>query len=293
VATPVFIPSVEVARYFAQRGYALLASPMLYPGQTVTARVCADETNRQPVLVNLYVQLYGEGDALQLMRGPEQTLAPGSSTQMRWTLPDMGGLPIAFVGIEARSHVHANGTIYLDELTWQGAPEVSFRRPALAGEMWRHAWVDGMDQYTHRWPESFRPAQNEGRGLLITGTREWTDYAVAATVRPHLVKHAGIAARVQGMRRFYALLLGADGKVRLVKALDGDKTLAEAVLDWHFGIDYELRLTVQGQQIVGEVDGREVVRVVDQDRPLTGGGIALVIDEGRMSTEEVRVTPVR
>jgi hypothetical protein len=293
VATPVFIPSVEVARYFTQRGYALLASPMLYPGQTVSAGLCAENANTLPVTINLYVQVYGEADALEVVRGPQQILAPGSRAQMTWTLPDMGGLPTAFVGIEARSDTHTNGTLYLDYLTWEGVPEVSFRRPALAGEMWRHAWVDGMDQYTHRWPESFRPAQNEGRGLLITGTREWTDYAVAATVRPHLVKHAGIAARVQGMRRFYALLLGADGKVRLIKALDGDKTLAEAVLDWHFGGDYKLRLTVQGQSIVGEVDGREVVRVVDEDRPLLGGGIALVIEEGRMSTDEVRVTPIR
>jgi hypothetical protein len=43
---------------------------------------------------------------------------------------------------------------------------------------------------------------------------------------------------------------------------------------------------------VGAVDGREVVRAVDNEHPLTGGGIALVIEEGRMSTDEVRVGPV-
>jgi hypothetical protein len=94
------------------------------------------------------------------------------------------------------------------------------------------------------------------------------------------------------MRRFYALLLGVDGKVRLVKALDGDKVLAERDHDWHLGGDYELRLVVQGERISGYVDGEEVVSVVDSDRPLTGGGIALVIEEGRVSTEEVRVGPV-
>jgi hypothetical protein len=279
-----------VARYFSQRGYALLASPMLYPGQTVRAAVTAAASNGLPVLANLYLQVYGENDALTLVRGPEVTLAPGVRHEFEWTLPD-SGLPIATVGIEARSDTQANGTLYLDYLTWEGTPEASFRRPTVAATMWRHAWVDGVDQYEHRWPESFRLAQNEGRGLLITGTREWTDYSVQATIRPHLVKNAGIAARVQGMRRFYALLLGVDGKVRLVKALDGDKTLAEAPLEWEFGGDYDLRLTVQGHSIVGLVNGREVVRVMDNDRPLTGGGIALVIEEGRMSTEEVSVGP--
>jgi hypothetical protein len=193
------------------------------------------------------------------------------------------------VGVEARSDSHANGTLYLDYLTWEGTPQVTFRRPETAGEMWRHAWVNGIDQYEHRWPEAFRLAQNEGRGLLITGTRAWSDYAVQATVRPHLVKSGGIAARVQGMRRFYALLLCAGGTVRLVKALDGDQVLAEAPLAWHFGGDYDLRLTVQGETIVGYVDGREVLRAVDDERPLMGGGIALVVEEGRMATEAVRV----
>jgi hypothetical protein len=293
VATPTFTPSVEVARYFSQRGYALLASPQLYPGQRVLAAVEADGDNTLPVRANLYLQVYGANDALTLVRGPEVMLLPGSRQLFEWTLPDSDGFPIAFVGVEARSDSHTNGTLYLDTLTWEGVPEALFRRPATAGEMWRHAWVDGVDQYEHRWPESFRLAQNEGRGLLSTGTREWTDYTVQATIRPHLVKNAGIAARVQGMRRFYALLLGVDGKVRLLKALDGDKVLAEAPLDWQFGGDYELRLTVQGNSVVGYVDGREVVRAVDSERPLTGGGIALVIEEGRMSTEEVRVGSVQ
>jgi hypothetical protein len=98
--------------------------------------------------------------------------------------------------------------------------------------MWRWAWVDGMDQYNARWPEAFRLVQNQGRGLLMQGTREWTDYQVSAAITPHLVKTAGIAARVQGMRRFYALLLCEGNKVRLIKALDGDTLLMAAVLRW-------------------------------------------------------------
>jgi hypothetical protein len=265
---------------------------MLYPGQRVCAPVEADAGNELPVRANLYLQVYGANDVLTLVRGPEVTLAAGQRHLFEWTLPDNDGMPIASVGIEARSDTQANGTLYLDYLTWEGVPQVAFHRPKEAATMWRAAWVDGVDQSELRWPESFRLVQNDGRGLWITGTREWKDYTVQATIRPHLAKNAGIAGRVQGMRRFYALLLGVDGKVRLVKALDGDKVLAETALDWQFGGDYDLRLTVQGETITGSVDGREVVRVVDNERPLIGGGIALVIEEGRMSTEEVRVGPV-
>jgi hypothetical protein len=67
--------------------------------------------------------------------------------------------------------------------------------------------------------------------------------------------------------------------------------LAEARFAWQFGRDYALRLVVQGQTIIGYVDGQEVVRATDSNRPLTGGGIALVVEEGRMATDAVRVEP--
>ena len=46
---------------------------------------------------------------------------------------------------------------------------------------------------------------------------------------------------------------------------------------------------VQRQTITGYVNGVEVVRATDSDRPLTGGGIALVVEEGRMASEAVTV----
>jgi len=47
-------------------------------------------------------------------------------------------------------------------------------------------------------------------------------------VTPILMARGGIGIRAQGMRRYYALLLCDDNKVRLVKALDGDQIMAEA-----------------------------------------------------------------
>jgi hypothetical protein len=133
--------------------------------------------------------------------------------------------------------------------------------------------------------------QNRGRGLLIHGAREWTDYRVGAVITPHMVKAAGIAARVQGMRRYYALLLGSDGQARLVKALDGDTVLAAKDFAWQFGGSYRLSLQVVGGHLEAAIDGRQLFAVDDMDRPLTGGGIALVCEEGRMATDAVVVSP--
>ena len=158
--------------------------------------------------------------------------------------------------------------------------------------MWRRAWVNGVDRFDELSPEPYRLIQNSGTGLLIQGTREWTDYEVSAPVRPHMVTSAGIAARVQGMRRYYALLLVRGGGARLVKALDGEAVLAEADFPWDFGLTYDLSLEVRGGRLRAGIDGEEIFDVEDGDRPLTGGAVALLCEEGRAESEVVRVRPL-
>jgi ADP-ribosylglycohydrolase len=292
VATPTFIPSKELSDYFRKRSYPLFASPRLHSGQTVQAVVTADEQNQQSVRCNLYLQCYGPDDALILRRSPEITLAAGETHEFRWLIEETGGAPIAAIGVEIRSTLRADGVLYLDALTWSGEPNVVLRRPDHTGEMWRWAWVDAMDQYSPRWPEAFRLVQNQGRGLLSQGTSAWRNYEVSTVLTPHMVKATGIAARVQGLQRFYALLLCADQTVRLIKALDGDQVLAQAPFEWHFGEPYELSLRVSGHRLTALINGNGVFELEDQDQPLASGAVALICEEGRAATEAVHVRPL-
>ena len=183
-------------------------------------------------------------------------------------------------------------TCALDYLTWDGAPDVIFQRPSAPGKMWQRQWVDAVNGFTNEFGEAFRVIQNRGRGLAITGTGEWTDYVVQATIAPHLAKAFGLAARVQGLERYYALLLLERETARLVKRLDGESILAEASLKWKFGQSYDLRLAVHGFQIQAWVNGALIFTVEDTDRPLLNGGIALVCEEGRVGTDAVLVRGV-
>ncbi len=158
--------------------------------------------------------------------------------------------------------------------------------------MWRRAWVNGLDRFDEHSPEPYRLVQNSGTGLLAQGTREWADYEVSAAVRPHMAASAGLGARVQGMRRYYALLLVRDDKARLVKALDGERVLAEADFPWRFDRTYDLRLEVQRGRLRASIDGKGVFDVEDKDRPLWGGAVALLCEEGRVESEVVRVRPL-
>ena len=290
VGTPTFIPSRHEAEYFIKRGYALHAAPTLYSGQVARARLSAEE-NARPVTVNLYVAVYTPDDTTEWRRGPQQILAAGEQIELAWTIPSTGGLPISAVGVEVSSATRADGVLYLDYLTWDGAPDVVLANPGGEGVMWRRAWVNGVDQYDFWWPEAYRLVQNRGRGLLAQGTREWGNYTVRAAITLHLAAAAGLAARVQGMQRYYALLLTCTGKAQLVKALDGDTVLAETAFPWSFGATHDFALTVHGNRIEAAIDGRVLFAVADVDRPLVGGGVALVIEEGRIMCEAVAVTP--
>jgi hypothetical protein len=285
-STPTFIPPAAIH----MPGYKLMACPTLYPGQRVRARVETASDNAEPVSCGLVITHYSGDDELTPVPGPTALLQPGDAADLTWTVPATDGQPVASVGI-AVSGAATVGTVHLDQLTWDGEPDVDFERPAEGGTMWRRAWVDGLDEFNARYPEPYRLIQNSGRGLLSQGTREWRDYQVTATLRPHLADTTGIAARVQGLKRYYALLLGSDGIARLVKALDGERELAQAPVPWTLDRAYELSLTVTGNRITAAVDCTTIATVEDTDRPLQSGAIALTVENGRTDCDAVRVRP--
>jgi len=291
VATPTFIPPEAMA----MPGYTLLASPTLYPGQTVRAGLLADQGNERPLTCRLFLRAYGTDDRLDSVEGPEVTLAPGARQELAWRIDDTGGAPIAQLGVEVGSDGNGtvDGVVYLDYVDWTGAPNVTLGRPPDVGTgiMWRRAWMDGVDRIAPRSPEPYRIAQNHGTGLISQGTAEWTDYRVDARIFSFLATGAGLAARVGGMRRYYALRLCDDGRARLVKALDGETTLAETAFPWQLDHPYDLALETVGTRLRAWIDGDLLFDVVDAERPLTGGGVGLVCTEGCMGSEAVRVQP--
>ncbi len=277
-------------------GYALTACPTLYSGQQVTASLMGDAGNTAPLSVSLYLQHYGPADTLVRVYGPRITLAPGQSSELSWTIPQTDGQPIGQIGVEVATD-RGGGTIHLDRLDWSGEPTLTLAPPTSGGDMWRKAWVEGVNTFS-QWGltkpgQAFSAIQNDGRGLAIHGTRQWKNYTVSASLTPHLAKVAGLAARVQGMRRYYALILRDDQTLRLVKMLDEEKMLAEIPFEWKQNEStIAMSLTVKGNRITASADGK-LLEAVDEDQPLLDGAIALLIEEGRLCSGPVAVRAIR
>ncbi len=292
-ATATFIPAADPVTANLG-GYGLKACPTLYPSQTVRARLSASAGNSGVVACQLYLQVYDADDQPARFDGPRTELTPGDAIVMEWPVPDTASAPIAKVGIALGpadgQPGEADGVVYLDYLSWDGAPNVVFTRPPGKGQAWRHAWVDAVSKFG-TYAEPMRLIQNDGTGLLIQGTREWTDYTVTADVTPHMAAAAGLAARVQGLRRYYALVLVQGGKLRLIKALDGERVLAETDFPWQFRETHQLQMSVAGSRITASVDGKQVFDLVDVEQPLLDGAVALVVQAGTTATDRVVVRP--
>jgi ADP-ribosylglycohydrolase len=273
--------------------YALMASPTLFPGQRIRASLKADGGNPAAVKCRLYLSVYGSDDAPQICLGPGIELLPGRSGELVWTVDDLGGCPIANIGIEVTSQDDISGKVYLDSLDWHGVPDASFRRPEGSGQMWLRAWVNAVDDAGTRWPEAFHLSQSRGFGLFILGGSTWRDYAVTSIVTPRLARSFGLAARVRGLLRYYAFLLTSGQTAQIVKRHGETEVLGEVDFGWEFERPYKISLQLSGTEVAGWVDGTEVMRITDSTGSLPDGGFAFVCEEGLITSDEITIQPLK
>ncbi len=286
--TPVFTPP-EVLN---MRTYELMATPLVYPGQRLEAALAAESGNHGAVTAGFRLKVYGADDALKTVDGPVIHLAPGSEGRLDWVLPDCGGQPIAEIGFVIRSEgPRADGAVLVDHVRYGGTPDLHLRRPDEPSDFWRMAWVNGASFFSKRFPQSFRLSQDRGEGIIIHGTREWTDYKVAADTMIHLGNEAGVAVRVQGLRRYYAALLSRDGMLRIVRQRDETRTvLAETPFTWSLETLYDMAVEADGTTVRCRIGGTELVANDDSAEAFHDGGIGLIVHEGALSSNAVRVS---
>ena len=145
---------------------------------------------------------------------------------------------------------------------------------------WRpHApWVVVEDDGDHRLFQVLGEPGEKLRAerILVAGDERWRDYRVAVRVQP-LRRHGevGVAFRYETGRHHYRLMLAEGTGLRLARVEhDEQAVLAEAPFAYDGNRSYEIRVTVEGDRIVGWVDGE--TRIEARDGRYPAGRIALV-----------------
>ncbi|CAL5867691.1 uncharacterized protein PFLUO_LOCUS1910 [Penicillium psychrofluorescens] len=302
VLTDVFTPP-EVLN---MRTYELMASPLVYSGQTLKA-IVRGVTNGRAVLTSIRIRVYNENDGLDTLDSPSTLIQDGEEKTLTWEIPPTDGQPVQKIGIV----VHAaggsvSGTVWLDRMSWSGAPRLTLKPPSKGifestpgqgttalsipkCDLWRRAWVRGVDKWNIEFPVPFRVSNNHGEGMIIHGTRDWTDYRVACKgLTVHLGTPAGLAARVQGLNRYYAMVFQPDNQVALIKAWDEKRIeLAKAEFAWEMETGYDVTMNVCGDKIEGCIAGGPHLTAVDSK--WTCGGIGLLLTDGAVSANQFDV----
>ncbi|MBL1421350.1 MAG: ADP-ribosylglycohydrolase family protein [Alphaproteobacteria bacterium] len=283
--TPMFAP-LDVTR---MRTYDLMATPLVYPGQKVSARVIASSQNNAPISVALRMRHYGANDVLVDCTGTAQMLKPGEEVALGWTLPDTGAQPIAELGLVIDGQT--GGTVRLDRMGWSGTPELTLTKPEEVGDFWHRAWVNGVDVFSKHFPESFHISHDRGEGLILHGTRDWTDYTVEVDLIVHLGSSAGVIARAQGLRRYYAARVTREGKFELVRQYDDSfEILASADMPVAFDEVIPISFTVNGSSLTA-VTGDTILSATDtSDVAISCGAIGLMVTDGAASANTVCVS---
>ena len=287
VTSPTFAPQ-DVVR---MRTYELMASPLVYPGQRLTGAFAAAAENSGEVTVRLLIRRYGDADGLANVDGPATKLGPGQSGELSWVLPDCASQPIAEVGFSVSADGPGiGGRILLDRMGWNGTPDTVLRPPEESGEFWQRAWVNSADNFKG-YAAGIRIAQDQGEGLIIQGTRQWTDYRLDADMTVHLGRYAGLAARVGGLRRFYAARLCREGQFQILRVFDEDReVLASTALPWRFDKTVPVSMTVCGRRIIASAGETVLTADDDRDGHLASGGAGLLVADGAVTVDGIRVT---
>lgn len=287
--TPTFQPPDVVD----MRTYDLMATPLLYPGQTVRARLVASADSSGPIAVALRLQQHEPGGTLKDIDGDAQALAPGEEAALAWTIPDIGSMPIGTVGIAVQAReIRAQGSVMLDYLSWDGTPRLRMTRPRGDCDFWYRAWVNDTDIFSRRFPQSFRISHGRGTGKITYGTRDWVDYAVSADLIIHSGEDAGLILRSQGRRRYYAARLTRTDRFQIIRAYDDQtEVLADAAFSRPLEHLLPMTFAADGGVLRAKVGGQTIEATDDTPSALANGGIGLMVTEGAVSAEVISVQP--
>lgn len=270
--------------------YGTSATPALYAGNRIRARVLAGAANGGEVRARLFVRAHAAGETTVLAEGPPIGLQPGADATLEWIAPATGHWPIFAVGVELLGPEGAQ--LDLDWLTWDGTPTLTFDMPDERDDLrlWNSTFVHNLEEPGWRWCNWYDQAslmKNRGRGLIHTGAREWRDYRVSSTLEAVVCDECGVAARVQGLTRQYALLLRPDDRLVLVRMAHEETVLAETAFAWAPGQGHELTLEVRGDRLAGFVNGQRLLEA--RDDVLAEGGIGIVVSNGRIHATPLRI----
>jgi len=305
ISTPM-LPGEAGARYGGAA--QVQACPRLYSGMTVALEGLSDRDLAGAAAARLFVRHFAaDGTPSALASGPLRRLQPGKALRLSLKVPDTGGWPVKDLGVEirgeglprspgqsrSRRHEPASGRLYVHAVRLSGRPRLSFPVPACMARSGGVAgWVFDADAVrNHPFSDDAEPVvrlqKNQGRGVMVTGTDDWTDYTLSSRVNVHLAAAAGLIVRYQGLQRYLALIQNG-GHLALVERYYRDTVLGQVRARWQVDELHALKVVCRGRRVRAYCDGNLVAEA--QDQRLGRGGAGYLVESGLAGFRDTLIT---
>ncbi len=266
--------------HFHDSRYDPAFSPILYPGQTVTAWVMSDAG------VKLKAALYVlDGNDEKVHTGEAVELPAGQWTRLEYRIPALSGSCIEQAGVllTALDGWHGEALLYLDDMDFTGGPDYTLDFSKERVERWHglHLEISQMTRLKGLWAleDGCLCGSCADFGEAYTGDIAWGDYALSCTLARETEGLVGFGLRVQGAIRGYSVAY-EDGKLLLQKNDNGYKTLTSAPYAWPIGEFRTLTVRAQGDQLCVLEGERELMRASDGHKPYLSGMVGLRVERG-------------
>ena len=279
---------------FTDSRYDPFFSPILYPGQTVTARVRLTAETGGSYRARAFAY---DARHDRRLTGEAVVLEPGRWQTLRLDIPAIRGGLIERAGVlfECVNDYRGWLVAQVDEMDFSGAPDYSVEFDAELEERWTlmHREISQMSRLKGLWRLEGGALHGSGADYAeaYTGDIAWGDVDVTCALTPVVGDVHQFMARVQGACHCYGLRLAEGGRLQLVKNVDTHyHVLAETGFPWAPGQRCTLTLRCRGERLTAlDADGRTLIDFVDRDHPYLSGAVGVGVDKGHCAFHRLEV----
>jgi ADP-ribosylglycohydrolase len=279
--------------HFHDSRYDPAFSPILYPGQTVSAWVMSDAGVR--LKAALYVQ---DGNTDKTLAGEAVELTGGKWTKLVYKIPPLSGACIEQAGVLLTVLDERNGEalVYLDDMNFSGDPHyvLDFSRERVEDWSGLHKEISQMTRLKGQWAleDGCLSGSCVDFGEAYTGDIAWRDYETTCTFAPMTEGLAGFNFRVQGAIRGYSLA-HENGTLLLQKNCNGYTTLAAIPYEWPKGEIRTFTARALGDELNILENGNVILAARDGCDPYLTGMVGLRVErEGHVRCRSIGVGPL-
>ena len=268
--TTVYLRTYMRPKEFSDDRYSPAFSPMVYPGQTITAALSCESG----VKARLYAFCGNTGNYVY---GPFENAAK----KMGFTLPQMDGAVITQIGIAFETEKASSVT--LTSLDFGGPADYSilFEKERIENWSSSHKAVSQCTQLKGYWNlnETLLSGSCADLGECYTGDVAWQNYLLSTSLIPKSGQNHRLLFRVQGGARAYGIELNKDG-LSFIQNSAGWQRLKTVPFAWRLNEEIPLNVRAENNRFSVFSSGSLLLDFQDENHPYLNGQIGFGVANG-------------